>query len=246
MADSLSIVIPAFNEEENLEAVIRESHTVLSGLTDTFDIVVVDDCSRDGSWALLQRLKGEIPQLTVVRNERNRGCHPSTLVGFPLAKGEYRFFIPSDRQIPPSEITKFLDLAKTGCDVVYSWRQRRADPPHRLWVSGMYNLLLRLFFGIRLHDVDSSSLLTRRAVEAILPQVRSDSAFITVEILLEAQRQGLEIGEAVIEHRPRVAGVARGINLKDLSHVPVHFVRMLAWFWKQKFQHNRLQGGHHG
>jgi hypothetical protein len=88
------------------------------------------------------------------------------------------------------------------------------------------------------HDVDSSELLTRRAVECILPKIRSDSAFITVEMLLEAQRQGLKIGEVIVEHRPRVAGVARGLNFKDISKVPMNFLKMLVWFWQQKWKGN--------
>jgi glycosyltransferase involved in cell wall biosynthesis len=232
----LSIVIPSYNEEENLEAVVQESLNVLQSLTQRFEIIVVDDCSTDNSWQKLQHLSEKIPQLRPIRNEKNMGCHPSSLVGYQAAQGDYRYFIPADRQIPAAEITKFVAQAKSGCDIVYSWRQRRADPPHRLWISGCYNLLLRIFFGIRVHDVDSSELLTKRAVETILPKIRCDSAFITVEMLMEASRQGLGIGEVIIEHRPRVAGVARGINLHDLSKVPVQFLRMLLWFWKQRFQ----------
>lgn len=236
MGDYLSIVIPSYNEEDNLDAVVQESLDVLQGLTDRFEIIVVDDCSTDHSWQKLQSLSEKIPQLRPIRNEKNMGCHPSSLVGYQAAQGDYRYFIPADRQIPAAEITKFVAKAKAGCDIVYSWRQKRADPPHRLWISGFYNLLLRLFFGIRVHDVDSSELLTKRAVESVLPNIRSDSAFITVEMLMEANRQGLGIGEVVIEHRPRVAGVARGINLHDLSKVPVQFVKMLLWFWQKKFQ----------
>lgn len=234
--DFLSIVIPAYNEEDNLEAVVQESLQILRNLTDRFEIIVVDDCSTDGSWEKLQAMALQIPELKPIRNEKNSGCHPSSLVGYLAAQGDYCYFIPADRQIPAGEITKFVDKAKTGCDIVYSWRQKRADPPHRLWISGFYNLLLRLFFGIRVHDVDSSELLTRRAVETILPNIRSDSAFITVEMLLAAKRQGLQIGEVIIEHRPRVAGVARGLNLHDFSKVPVQFLGMLCWFWRQRLK----------
>lgn len=234
--DFLSIVIPSYNEEDNIEPVVQESLEVLQNLTSRFEIVVVDDHSSDGSWEKLQALAEKIPQLKIIRNEVNIGCHPSSLVGYWAAEGDYRYFIPADRQIPAAEITKFLEKAKSGCDIVYSWRQRRADPPHRLWVSGFYNILLRLFFGIRVHDVDSSELLTKKAVERILPKVRSDSAFITVEMLLEAQRQNLRIGEVIIEHRPRTAGVARGLNFKDISKVPMNFFNMLIWFWQQKLK----------
>lgn len=243
-SDFLSIVIPAYNEEANVEAVVRESLEVLQGMTDHFEIVVVDDHSQDQTWAKLQTLSAEIPQLRIIRNETNIGCHPSSLVGYVASEADYRYFIPADRQIPAAEITKFLAKAKEGCDLVYSWRQHRADPPHRLWVSGFYNILLRLFFGIKVHDVDSSELLTKRAVEEILPKIRSDSAFITVEMLLEAQKQNLKIGEVIIEHRPRTAGVARGLNFKDISKVPMNFLKMLLWFWQQKLKSIRKEIPH--
>ncbi len=232
--NSVDIVIPAYNEAGNIEAVIQESLETLRLLTKHFDIVVVDDHSQDATPDILKRLAIEIPELTVIRNAQNLGCHPSSLVGFRAAKGEHRYFIPGDRQIPAGEMSKFLNESLKGNDVVYSWRVHRADPPHRAWVSGLYNILMRLFFGIRVHDVDSSSLLTRRAVETLLPIIRSDSAFITVEILLEAARHQLGIAEVTIDHRPRIAGVARGLNLKDISKVPFNFLRTLIWFWQKK------------
>jgi glycosyltransferase involved in cell wall biosynthesis len=235
----LSVIIPAYNEESNLEAVIQECLDVLPGITNDFELIVVDDCSTDGSWLLLQRLAAEIPTLRPLRNATNIGCHPSSRVGYLAARGQYCYFIPADRQIPVAEVTQFLAKAKAGYDVIYSWRKERADEPHRLLISGLYNVLLRLFFQLRLHDVDSAELLTRRAVETILPHIRGESVFMTVEILLEAQRRDLPIGEVIISHRPRVAGVARGLNLKDLSRVPGEFLRVLFWFWRQKMQPDR-------
>jgi glycosyltransferase involved in cell wall biosynthesis len=233
-SDFLSIVIPAYNEEANLRGVIAECLDTLRELTDRYEIIIVDDCSTDGSWPLLQELSRDIPELRPIRNPVNLGCHPASRVGYLAAEGDYRYFIPADRQIPAAEITRFLELAKAGCEVVYSWRQKRADPLHRLWISGFYNLLLRLFFRIRIHDVDSAELLTRHAVERLMPNISAESAFMTVELLLEAQRQNLAIGEVVISHRPRTAGIARGLNFKDIARVPADFLRVLWWFWHQK------------
>ena len=77
-------------------------------------------------------------------------------------------------------------------------------------------------------------MLTKLAVEKVLPNISSDSAFITVEIILEARRQKLAIGEVKIEHRPRTSGEAKGVNLKDLSLVPLHFLKMVCFFWGKK------------
>lgn len=232
----LSIVVPAYNEAGNIEAVVRESVETLSSITDDYEIVVVEDCGSDNTWEILEKLASEIPQLKIIKNPHNLGCHPSSLVGFKAATGDWRYFIPGDNQIPAAELPKFLEKADEGCDVVYSWRVKRADPPHRLWISGFYNILIRLFFGIRVHDVDSSSMLSRRAVEELLPDVTAESAFISVEILIAAERHGLKIGEAQIHHRPRLAGVATGINMKDLLKVPKGFFSMLVWMVGQKLK----------
>lgn len=242
MSDFLSIIIPAYNEEANIEAVVHESLDVLQRLSERFEIVVVDDASTDATWPKLQELSVQIPQLRIIRNVKNMGCHPASLIGYQAAEGDYRYFIPADRQIPAAEITKFLDKAKSGVDVVYSWRQRRADPLHRIWISNLYNLILNLFFGINVHDVDSSELLTKKAVECILPHLHADNVLITTEILLEARRQGLSIGEVVIEHRPRTAGKAlSGLNT-EILRLPGNFFRILFWFWGQKLKGRMTHG----
>ena len=241
-SDFLSIVIPAYNEEENIHNIVQESLDVLQRLTPQFEIIVVDDASTDQTWSLLQKLAKNIPQLRIIQNVKNMGCHPASLVGYQAAQGDYCYFIPADGQIPPGEITKFLDKAKAGSDVIYSWRQHRADPPYRLWISGFYNFLLKLLFNIKMHDVDSSELLSKKAIASILPKLLSDSAFITVEILLEAQRQGLSMDEVIIDHRPRTAGQARGISFAELSRVPSNFLRILFWFWSQKIKGQTVHG----
>lgn len=231
---SLSIVIPAYNEAENLPAIIKESFAALDKLSGLVDVVVIDDASNDESPEVLLALQRRYANLRVYRNLKNQGCHPSTLVGWPLADGDYRLFIPADGQIPPVELEKFLLKAIQGYDVIYSWRTERQDPWFRLLLNRCYNAIIHFFLKLPVHDVNSAALLSQDAVEMILPHISSDSAFITVEILLEAQRQGLKIAEVPIEHRPRVNGVARGINLKDLCFVPLNFTRMLFWcFWQQ-------------
>lgn len=231
MSLSLSIIIPAYNEEANIGPVVKESYEALKNLTSDFDIVVVDDCSSDNTQNVLKELQTSIPQLKVIRNEKNIGCHPCTLIGFQAAQGEYQYFIPADLQIPAHEITRFLAKAQQGHDIVYSWRKKRADPTHRLWVSQFYNFLVRHLFGIPVHDVDSSSMLSKKAVKTIIPFVNPQTTFIAVEILLQARRAGLSIGEVEISHRPRIAGEAKGLDLYHLSKIPFGIMKyMLSYY----------------
>ncbi|MBY0450208.1 MAG: glycosyltransferase family 2 protein [Cyanobacteria bacterium] len=232
---SLSIVIPCLNEEGAIAGVVRESMTVLSSMTDVYDVVVIDDASTDNTQRELSALLSEYPEhLKVITNPKTIGCHPSSLIGFRAAKGDYRLFIPGDHQIPAAEFPKFLAEALKGADVVYSWRVHRADPFHRRLISGLYNLVVRTCLGIRLHDVDSASMLSAKAVETLLPHVTAENAFITVDMLIQSKKLAITVGEAVIDHHPRRTGEAKGLNLKDLSKVPGSFLKMLWWVWTRR------------
>ncbi len=231
-----AIIIPSYNEGENLPWVIKEAFEELQKANEPYEVVVIDDASTDDTPQILATLQQTYPELTVIRNTHNIGCHPSTLIGWRACQAPYQWFIPGDGQIPANELHAFLAKAKEGHDVVYSWRVDRADPFHRRLISQIYNLLVRTLFGIPVHDADSSSLLTKHAIDTILPKLRSDSAFITVEILIESRDHNLPIGEVNIGHRPRTAGIARGVNIKDLMMVPLNLLSMVWWFWQRKFK----------
>ena len=229
-APFVSVIVPAYNEAESLPTFLAEVRGVLSKSQYTWELLVLDDASQDETPTVLSELAPELPELRVIRNLQNLGCHPSTLVGFTEANGEYRVFVPGDGQIPASEIVVMLEAAQTQqVDVLYTWRVPRADPMHRRFIGWTYNQILKLFWRIGIHDADSASLLTSKAAESIVPKLNAHSALLTTEILLVARSLELPIGECQIKHRPRSAGVAKGMNFRDFSRLPGDMLKLLQW-----------------
>lgn len=223
----VSVIVPAFNEEGNILPFIEEAASVLPTVAKTFEVIIIDDCSSDATNQIVTSALSTYPWLKLIRNEVNIGCHPSTLVGFSAAQFDCVVFLPSDRQIPVREVDTFLSARQHADDVVYSWRRQRRDPLMRRVVSRCYNYVVRVLTGTRLHDIDSASMLTKGAIAKIIPTIEARSAYITVEILLEARERGISVREVEIQHRPRVAGIARGLNFRDTFSSAISLFKLI-------------------
>lgn len=211
---SVSVIMPAFNEAENLPFAIEECIELLSTLTDQYEVIVVDDCSTDTTQEVLVSLKKTYPCLQVIYNKHTLGCHPSSLIGLKVASSEVLIFLPADRQLSLSSISKFLKVID-NYDLVCSYRRKRADTFCRRLVSRFYNTMLRFCFGINLHDTHSAIAVKKKVVQAIANKVQSSCAFAGCEFILRALKQGFKVAEIEVDHLPRVAGVAKGANIKD-------------------------------
>lgn len=224
---SVSVVMPAFNEAENLPGAVDECVEILKETADKYEVIVVDDSSTDSTQEVLSSLQKLYPCLKVICNKENIGCHPSCLEGFKVASGEVFVFLPADRQIPSNNITSFLSKFPTY-DLVCSYRYKRIDIFLRRLASTIYNLMLRICFGINLHDTHSAIAVKKSLVEGIIHKIKSNSAFSGCEFILRAITQGFKITEIEIEHLPRVKGKAKGANMRDAIWTPVNLIRF--WF----------------
>lgn len=222
--------MPAFNEAENLPDAVRGCIEVLSMLTDEYEVIVVDDCSTDETPKVLINLQKTYSCLRVIHNEKNLGCHPSSLVGLKEASGEVSIFLPADRQIPPSTISKFLETINTY-DLVCSYRHQRVDALPRLIASRFYNLILHLCFGISLHDTHSAIAVKKNVVLAIIGKIQSSSSFAGCEFILRALMSGFRVTEIEIDHLPRIAGKATGANVRDAIRTPLN---LLQFLWENR------------
>ena len=225
---NVSCVIPAFNEEGSVEAVVRETAAVLDELPGRHEIIVVDDASTDRTPAILADLAREVPLLQTVRNRQNLGCHPSETIGFDAAQGDVLFFLPADGQISPQELPRLLQRWPQH-DLILTHRARRADPFGRRLVGGTYNLVLRLVLGVPARDIDSSIVISHRLWQRIAGTLGRDSAFIHTEVVLHAWQLNARITEVTIAHYPRLTGQAHGLNTRDATRVPIQLLKM---WWK--------------
>jgi len=205
---SITFFFPAYNEEGNLAPMVAKALEVLPGFVPQFDIVIVDDGSRDGTEAEARALEAKHPEVRYVRHAVNRGYGEALRSGFKASRGEVAFYTDGDQQFDLAELRQAWPVL-AGADVVAGYRIKRADPPHRLFIAWTYNHLIRVLFSLRMHDVDCAFKLVRReVVEAVEPT--SGGAFFSAEFLLRAQHQGFRVVEVGVHHYPRTVGKPKG------------------------------------
>jgi dolichol-phosphate mannosyltransferase len=201
---ALSLVLPAYNEAGNIERAVR-SAAAAGELAGTYEVVVVDDGSRDATPQRLEALAAEMgPRLRVLRHETNRGYGAALRNGFGAAEGELVFYTDSDNQFDLTEISGFLPLMREW-DAVLGYRIDRKDARRRLMTSFVFNRLSRQFLDIPVRDVNCSFKLFRREVLRALP-LRADDFFIDTEMVVRLHRAGFKFTERGVTHLPRLAG----------------------------------------
>lgn len=205
----LSIVIPAFNEAATVGGVIAGHHATASELAETFEIVVCDDGSTDGTSAVLSSAASSMPELHVITHSANQGI-PSTLRQlYGAARGRWVYFTAADGQIPAAALP-ILWRARTGADVIVGRRNPRRDPGSRLLMAQLYSALIRSLFRLPIKDIDSVKLFRGAALRRTRP--RSSTNFLDAEMLIELHREGAALREIEVPHRPRISGRAKGVT----------------------------------
>lgn len=198
----ISVVIPFFNEEESLPELHRQLTTVLSGLADSYEIVMIDDGSRDGSWEIVRRLAEADPHVRAIRFRRNFGKACALNTGFQAARGSLVFTMDADLQDDPAEIPRFIEKLDTGLDVVSGWKRKRYDPWHKVGPSRVFNQMVSRLTGCRLHDHNCGFKLYRGKVVRDVALYGELHRFVPV---LAAAR-GFKVGEIEVNHRARSFG----------------------------------------
>lgn len=212
MKQNLSVVIPAYNEEENIAKTVRETKNFLSKIKPLdWEIVVVDDGSSDATWTILKKLKKESPYLKIFRHFRNRGIGEAWKTLYRKAKKDLIFTLPADGQIKANELKKFFPLINQY-DIIVGVRKKRNDSMPRRLFSGIYNFLLRWLFKLKVKDINSIKLYKKEILSKCRPRI--GSAFGEAEILIKAQKKGFKVGEVEINHFPRQFGRQTGANPK--------------------------------
>ncbi len=199
----LSAVIPVFNEEESLAALHAELVEVAVASDYDLEIIFIDDGSKDGSWQTIERLAEEDSRVRGIRFRRNFGKAAGLSAGFEEARGEFVFTLDADLQDDPHEIPRFLAaIEENGLDVVSGWKKKRLDPWHKVGPSRVFNWLVGVLTGVRLHDHNCGFKCYRREV---LGEVRIYGDLHRFVPVLAAAR-GWQVGEIVVNHRPRKFG----------------------------------------
>ncbi|MDR2579789.1 MAG: glycosyltransferase family 2 protein [Fibromonadaceae bacterium] len=238
---SLSIVIPIKDEAESLPELLAEIKAAIFPVYKDFEVIAIDDGSRDNSWEILQKLSKEYEFLKTVRFQYNCGKATALSLGFHLASGRYIATIDGDLQDNPAEIPEMLKMLEGGSDLVSGWKKKRRDPWHKTIPSKFFNLVVSIVCGQRLHDFNCGLKVYKAEVAKSVSLYGDYHRFIP----LMASWNGFKIGEKAVEHRARRHGVSKyGVSrllsgfldltalmfLHKFSLKPLHFFGTLGLF----------------
>ena len=210
----LSVFLPCYEEEGNVARAVERAIAVLRERDlDRFEIIVVNDGSRDRTGAIADALAGDYDEVRVAHHVQNQGYGGALRTGFAEAKFPWVFFTDGDGQFDLDEIDGFL-AAADDVEVVIGYRLRRADHFGRRVNTWLWSLAVRTLFRLRVRDVDCAfKLLSRHALDEVGPLTAS-GAVISTELLVGARRAGLAIREIGVHHYPRQAGAPTGASIK--------------------------------
>ena len=226
---SVSVVLPAYNEEGAIEQTVRHVAAVISPLVREFEILVTDDGSKDRTAQVLERLAAEPAlHLGIVTHATNRGYGAALASGFHAATKQLIFMTDGDKQFDVGEIRRFLPAMTSEIDLAIGWRRHRADPPMRLLNAWGWKQLVNGLFGYTARDIDCAFKLFRREVWGHV-LVHARGATFSAEFLIKARRHGFKVVELPVSHFPRTTGSATGAKLS----VIVRAFREIFHLWRE-------------
>ena len=206
----LSLVFPAFNEAENLPALLESAISIGEGLALDFEIVIVDDGSQDRSAELLAASSARDPRIRAFHHAGNRGYGAALRSGLREAHGNLVFFSDADLQFDLAEIRRLLEHAE-DFDIVAGFRAPRRDPWIRRVIAWTWGGLVRLLFDLPVRDIDCAFKVFRRHVIEAVP-LASLGAFVNTELLVRARSAGFRIHQVPVTHRRRRYGRQSGAH----------------------------------
>jgi glycosyltransferase involved in cell wall biosynthesis len=209
----LSIVIPAYNEEENIEKTILNARNAGEKFFGDFEIIIVDDFSKDDTSFIVKRLLKKHPEIILISHEKNKGKAAALNTGFEAAKGKYIFYTDADNQYSMESI-KGLKKLIAKADVVSGFRVNKAISPFRKLASDLYNILARVFLGIKAKDVECAFKLFR-SEQLKRIRIESSNFMVETEILAKATKLGFSIVDFPVRHYPRTGGETSVNPLRD-------------------------------
>jgi glycosyltransferase involved in cell wall biosynthesis len=236
---SISLVLPAYNEAENIAAMVAEAIPALEANAwgadgaPAWEIIVVDDGSADDTAGITHRLMKDVPQLRLVQHPVNQGFGAAVFSGFTSAEMEWIFYTDADRQFVLSELDRFVPLMDEA-DLIAGYRAPRRDPFMRVVYGKGWSMLCTLVFGYTVRDVDCAFKLFRREIiEELASQIQSRGATFSIEWLVRAKRAGYRFVELPVTHQPRVAGSQTGANLNVIARAFRELMQVRLQLWRE-------------
>jgi glycosyltransferase involved in cell wall biosynthesis len=208
---SLSIFMPAYNEEGNIATTIIDARKAAKEIARSYEIIVVDDGSKDRTAEVVLELKKHDNNIRLVRHAKNKGYGAAVKTGLKACRHDWIFFTDSDGQFHYDELPKFVS-ARGKADLVIGYRRKRMDPFHRVFVAQvMLKVWNFVLFGLTIRDVDCAyKLFTKEVRDQI--HLDTESAITVTEFIVKAKAEGFRIIQLPVFHYPRKFGEQTGGN----------------------------------
>lgn len=236
----LSIVVPVFNEEEGLSAFHKELVFQVSKLKVRFEVIFVDDGSTDESLSFLKKLGKESKDVRIFSFRKHRGKAEAITLGFRKAMGEYILTIDADLQDRPDQIEKLVKKTKEGWDLVSGWRKNRKDSFAKNVSSTLFNLIVSIFWGFKIHDLNCGLKLYRAEAAKSLNLYGGRHRFIPLLLFQE----GFSVAEVPVVHDKRKFGKSKYSFTKVFTEIPDMFTMFfLSRYSKRPLHFFALVGG---
>ena len=215
----LSVVVPVYNERDNIREVVDDLETTLSPQGTLFEIIVVDDGSSDGTLEIASLLEREYPHVRVVSHGVNQGKTAAMMTGFRQCTGDYVILMDGDRQFLAKDIPKMMEKLENGCDVVNGWGKKK-EPLTKIIPSLIYNSVSRKLFSLNVHQFNLGYKgFKREALEGLT--LKKDEHRYILPLLKE---KGFTIEEVPVEYLPR----ANGSSKYGITRIPYGIMDMIS------------------
>ena len=236
---SLSVFFPAYNDAGTIASLVMTAVQVAGTLTPDFEVIVVNDGSRDDTPRLLDQLARIYPDhVRVVHHEQNRGYGGALRTGFATATKDWVFYTDGDGQYDPSEVTALWTKMADDVDWVNGWKISRSDPAHRIVIGRLYHHVVKTLFRLRVRDVDCDFRLMRRRIFETV-HLEKDSGVICVEMMKKLQDAGFRVAEHPVHHYHRAHGRSQFFNFARVFRTLVDLMKL---WWQLVVRRAHLKG----
>jgi glycosyltransferase involved in cell wall biosynthesis len=222
----LSVFFPAYNDAGTIASLVITSVKVAATLTDDFEVIVINDGSRDDTGRILDELGRLYPErVRIVHHETNRGYGGALRSGFATASKDLVFYTDGDAQYDPAEMTLLWEKMADDVDWVNGWKISRSDPLHRIVIGRMYHHMVKILFGLNVRDVDCDFRLMRRRIFDVV-RLEKNSGVICLEMMKKFQDAGFRVAEQPVHHYHRAYGKSQFFNFPRIYRTAIDVMKL--------------------
>ncbi len=228
LVTSVSAMFPCYNDAPSIAKMVGDVDKALQALVDDYEIIVVNDGSRDDSASVLDDLAAEFSALRVIHHEQNRGYGGALISGFSAATKEWIFYTDGDAQYDASEVADLVAAVRPGTDIAQGWKIGRGDSWYRKVIGRTYHHVVKRLFSLKVRDTDCDFRLFRRQLVVDQP-LTSTSGVICVEMMRRFEQAGAWYVEVPVHHYFRPSGKSQFFRLPAIARSAR---QLLALWWR--------------